>query len=56
MLVLYDALGLNPSFRPRFLKRFAELGESAREGVDSYIREVRDGHFPGSEHSFDSQE
>ena len=56
VLVLYDALGLNPDFRPRFLKRFAELGETAREGVDSYIREVRDGHFPGSEHSFDSQE
>jgi 3-methyl-2-oxobutanoate hydroxymethyltransferase len=56
VLVLYDALGLNPSFRPRFLKHFAELGESAREGVDSYIREVRDGQFPGSEHSFDSQE
>ncbi len=56
VLVLYDALGLNPGFQPRFLKRFAELGESARTGVDAYIREVRDGHFPDSEHSFDSQE
>jgi 3-methyl-2-oxobutanoate hydroxymethyltransferase len=56
VLVLYDALGMNPGFQPRFLKRFAELGESARTGVDAYIREVRDGHFPDSEHSFDSQE
>lgn len=56
VLVLYDALGLNPGFQPRFLKRFAELAESARTGVDAYIREVRDGHFPDSEHSFDSQE
>lgn len=56
VLVLYDALGLNPGFQPRFLKRFAELGESARTGVDAYIREVRDGRFPDSEHSFDSQE
>jgi len=56
VLVLYDALGLNPGFQPRFLKRFAELGESARTGVDAYIREVRQGRFPDSEHSFDSQE
>ena len=56
VLVLYDALGLNPGFQPRFLKRFAELGESARTGVDAYVREVRDGRFPDSEHSFDSQE
>ncbi len=56
VLVLYDALGMNPGFQPRFLKRFAELGESARTGVDAYIREVRDGRFPDSEHSFDSQE
>ncbi len=56
VLVLYDALGLNTGFQPRFLKRFAELGESARTGVDAYIREVRDGRFPDSEHSFDSQE
>lgn len=53
VLVLYDALGLNPGFRPRFLKRFAELHEAAVEGVRSYAREVREGRYPGPEHSFD---
>lgn len=53
VLVLYDALGLNPGFRPRFLKRFAELHQEALEGVRGYVREVREGSYPAAEHSFD---
>lgn len=52
VLVLYDALGLNPGFRPRFLKRFASLHEAALEGVRTYSREVREGAYPDEEHSF----
>ncbi len=52
VLVLPDALGLNPDFRPRFLKRFAELSDAGRQGVPGYIREVRDRTYPGSEHTF----
>ncbi|MEJ2205629.1 MAG: 3-methyl-2-oxobutanoate hydroxymethyltransferase [Gemmatimonadota bacterium] len=53
VLVLYDALGLNPGFRPRFLKQFASLHDAALEGVRTYAREVREGAFPGPEHSFE---
>lgn len=53
VLVLYDALGLNPGFGPKFLKRFANLHEVALEGVRAYAREVREGQYPGPEHSFD---
>jgi 3-methyl-2-oxobutanoate hydroxymethyltransferase len=53
VLVLYDALGLNPGFGPRFLKKFANLHEVALEGVRAYAREVREGTYPGPEHSFD---
>lgn len=53
VLVLYDALGLNPGFQPRFLKRFAELHEAALDGVRAYAREVREGSYPGAEHSFE---
>lgn len=56
VLVLPDALGLNPDFSPRFLKRFAELGEAAREGVRGYLREVREGSYPGEEHTFGGRE
>lgn len=53
VLVLYDALGLNPGFNPKFLKRFAELHEVALEGVRAYAREVREGAYPDPEHSFE---
>jgi 3-methyl-2-oxobutanoate hydroxymethyltransferase len=52
VLVLPDALGMNPGFRPRFLKRFADLDGAAREGVRAYVREVREGSYPGPEHTF----
>jgi 3-methyl-2-oxobutanoate hydroxymethyltransferase len=54
VLVLYDALGLNPGFSPRFLKRFAELHRDALEGVRAYAREVREGSYPDPDHSFDA--
>jgi 3-methyl-2-oxobutanoate hydroxymethyltransferase len=52
VLVLYDALGLNHGFEPRFLKRFADLHGVALEGVRRYASEVREGVYPGAEHSF----
>lgn len=54
VLVLPDALGLNPGFQPRFLKRFAELHDAALDGVRDYAREVREGRYPAPEHSFES--
>jgi 3-methyl-2-oxobutanoate hydroxymethyltransferase len=53
VLVLYDALGLNPAFKPKFLKRFAELHDTALEGVRTYAREVRARSYPDAEHSFE---
>ena len=53
VLVLHDMLGLNEGFNPKFLKRFAELGEAVRQAVRAYGAEVRDGSYPGREHSFE---
>jgi 3-methyl-2-oxobutanoate hydroxymethyltransferase len=53
VLVLHDMLGLNEMFNPKFLKRYAELGEAVRTAVRSYAADVRDGTYPGPEHSFD---
>ena len=53
VLVLHDMLGLNEMFNPKFLKRYAELGEAVRAAVRSYAAEVRDGTYPGPQHSFD---
>lgn len=52
VLVLYDALGLNRGFEPRFLRRFADLDGQAREGIRLYMEEVRTGRYPAAEHGF----
>jgi 3-methyl-2-oxobutanoate hydroxymethyltransferase len=53
VLVLHDMLGLNEGFSPKFLKRYAELGGAVRDAVRAYATEVRDGTYPGKEHSFE---
>jgi len=53
VLVLYDMLGLNETFSPKFLKRFAELGAAARNAARAYATEVHEETYPGPEHSFE---
>lgn len=52
VLVTQDVLGLFDQFRPKFVKRYAELGRLAREAMGAYIDEVRGGAFPAPEHCF----
>jgi 3-methyl-2-oxobutanoate hydroxymethyltransferase len=52
VLVTYDLLGLFDELRPRFVKQYAALGQEVRRAVEAYCREVREGTFPGAEHSF----
>ncbi len=52
VLVIHDILGLCEKYSPKFVKRFADVSGTIRAGVDDYIREVKDGSFPGPEHSF----
>lgn len=53
VLVLHDMLGLNDGFRPRFLRRYAELAADTRSAVGEYVRTVRAGEYPGPEHTFE---
>ena len=52
VLVLPDMLGLNDRFGAKFVKRYAALAEDVREAVKLYAAEVREGRYPGPEHSF----
>lgn len=52
VLVLHDILGLCDKYSPKFVKRFADVSGAIRQGVADYIREVKEGTFPGDEHSF----
>ena len=54
VLVLPDMLGLNPTFRPTFLRRFAELADVARRGVDEYVQAVKSGEYPAESESYAS--
>jgi 3-methyl-2-oxobutanoate hydroxymethyltransferase len=52
VLVLHDLLGFEPDFAPRFLKRFAEIGQAMEQGVRQYGQEVRARAFPAEANSF----
>ncbi len=53
VLVLPDMLGLNEGFNPGFLKRYGDLAAQVRDAVSRYVREVKDGVYPGPEHSYE---
>lgn len=52
VLVVDDMLGLFTDFRPKFVKRYAELGRAADEAIAAYADEVRSRAFPAEDHSF----
>ena len=51
VLVLHDMLGLNEGFAPKFLKRYAEMAQATRDAVGRFATEVREGHYPGPDHT-----
>lgn len=52
ILVVDDMLGLFTDFRPKFVKRYAELGHAAAEAIAAYAEDVRQRRFPAAEHVF----
>lgn len=52
VLVVDDMLGMFTDFRPKFVKRYADLGQTADEAIAAYAAEVRARVFPGEEHGF----
>ena len=52
VLVSHDTLGLFTRFRPRFVRRYAELADKMHEAVSSFCEDVRSGGFPGADESY----
>jgi 3-methyl-2-oxobutanoate hydroxymethyltransferase len=52
VLVIHDLLGLLGNFQPKFVRRYADLGDQLRAAAAAYIRDVAEGRFPGSDESF----
>jgi 3-methyl-2-oxobutanoate hydroxymethyltransferase len=52
VLVLHDMLGITKDFSPRFLRRYADLGDTIDSAVKQYISDVRARDFPTDEESY----
>src|SRR5438270_7076679 len=56
VLVFHDLLGIYDGHAPRFAKRYADVKAQMVAGVAEYAAEVRDGRFPGPEHTYSIEE
>ena len=52
VLVLHDMLGITKQFSPRFLRRYASLGDTIDAAVKKYISDIRSGDFPNNDESY----
>ena len=52
VLVLHDVLGLYGDFKPKFAKRYADIGAQVEGALRAFDAEVRSGAFPDADHSF----
>lgn len=52
ILVYQDMLGMFSNFTPKFVKKFANVGEIMTNAFKEYIKEINDGTFPSAEHTF----
>lgn len=52
VLVINDMLGLDPTFSPKYVKRYANLNQTIKKAVEDFTQEVRAGKYPDSEHTY----
>jgi 3-methyl-2-oxobutanoate hydroxymethyltransferase len=57
LLIYADMVGLYDDFTPKFVKKYANVGETLLQAFSEYAKEVRQGHFPvDSEHAYKMKE
>jgi 3-methyl-2-oxobutanoate hydroxymethyltransferase len=52
VLVINDMLGMDLSFKPKFVKRYAELYAVIKDAVAKFVEEVSNGVYPDDEHTY----
>ncbi len=52
VLVWHDLLGVNEGPAPRFVKRYADLADEVRRGLQAFAADVRSGAYPADEHVY----
>ncbi len=53
ILVYHDVFGIFTDFKPKFVKRYANVAEIIDNAAKTYIKEVKSGVFPDKDHSFE---
>lgn len=52
LLIVHDMLGIWEAFKPRFVKRYANMAEESVKAMQDYIKESREGKFPEEVHCY----
>jgi 3-methyl-2-oxobutanoate hydroxymethyltransferase len=52
VLVLHDMLGITQDFSPRFLRRYANIGEIMHNAVAQYVSDVKSKDFPNDKEQY----
>ena len=52
VLVLHDMLGITQEFTPRFLRRYADIGNQITQAIGQYVKDVRERDFPNSQEQY----
>lgn len=52
VLVINDMLGLDPTFSPKYVKRYADLNRIIKQAVEDFRQDVRAGEYPDDEHTY----
>lgn len=51
VLVVYDLLGADPEFQPRFVRKYMNLNQVVQKSIKAYIKDVKEGDFPSEKES-----
>lgn len=52
VLVINDMLGMDESFKPKFVKRYAHLNKTIAQAISKFAEEVSTGRYPDKEHTY----
>jgi len=52
VMIVSDILGIFQAFTPKFVKKYANLGDETLKALETYVEEVRTGRFPEMQHTY----
>jgi 3-methyl-2-oxobutanoate hydroxymethyltransferase len=52
VLVMHDMLGINPEFKPRFLRQYLNMGEQVTAAVQHFVKDIKSGDFPNEKEQY----